>query len=288
MAIFIKFGEYFNLSFADNISTQYLSRNNRFMLAFWASHVTSACHFSTCCNHKYRKLQIRSWEKRKKKNDEAETSDNDFRKVAQRKAEANSRNISVGWQCRRYRAQKRTTGRVRSVHFIGRIFMERRHELAANSMNVWWSESDRSEVAESPLSFSLSLSPSNISHDNVTRRSNERFTPGREASTREKDRTSKWLAGKIWHRNDRQNHDFYSAGVSNVGKIRFRPRLSFSPQFLSSLFLCNLERDVRSTKIHSFVFQGSFRSPLLLRIYIYIFVICYASSKKSTSQEIYA
>ena len=129
------------------------------MLAFWASHVTSACHFSTCCNHKYRKLQIRSWEKRKKKNDEAETSDNDFRKVAQRKAEANSRNISVGWQCRRYRAQKRTTGRVRSVHFIGRIFMERRHELAANSMNVWWSESDRSEVAESPLSFSLSLSP---------------------------------------------------------------------------------------------------------------------------------
>lgn len=33
----------------------------------------------------------------------------------------------------------------------GGIFTEWEHELAANGMNVWWSESDRSEVAASPL-----------------------------------------------------------------------------------------------------------------------------------------
>lgn len=36
------------------------------------------------------------------------------------------------------------------MHFIGRIFTERQHELAAGSMNVWWSGPDRSEVAEPP------------------------------------------------------------------------------------------------------------------------------------------
>lgn len=84
-----------------------------------------------------------------------------------------------------------------SAFYRGGIFTEWEHELAANGMNVWWSESDRSEVAASPLFPILAVITSLV--DQI------KGSPRWKPVEREKDRANKWLTGKRWIRNDGLN-----------------------------------------------------------------------------------